>query len=124
MSGKGPKAIKLFVVEEQEIYRELFKSILPSMAPIELIGVSSNGEKDRINQVVSTLHPDILMLSTKKLEKYVIDELEQVRMAYPDTGIVLLLVFYTAQDVELLRKLALAGRGGMALFLKQSLDLT
>jgi len=39
-------------------------------------------------------------------------------------GIVLLLVFYTAQDIDLLRKLALAGKGGMALFLKQSLDLT
>lgn len=124
MSNTESKAIRLFVVEEQEIYRELYKSILPSMAPIELIGVSTNGEIAKINQVVSSLHPDVLLLSTKKLEKATIDELEQVRIDYPDTGIVLLLVFYTAQDVELLRKLALAGKGGMALFLKQSLDLT
>ena len=124
MSDTESKAIRLFVVEEQEIYRELYKSILPSMAPVELLGVSANGEITEINQVVSSLQPDVLMLSTKKIEKHIIDELEQIRIAYPQIGIVLLLVFYTAQDIELLRKLALAGKGGMALFLKQSLDLT
>jgi len=124
MSDTESKAIRLFVVEEQEIYRELYKSILPSMASVELLEVSPNGELNEMNQVVSSLRPDVLLLSTKKLEKNIIDELEQIRVAYPQIGIVLLLVFYTAQDIELLRKLALAGKGGMALFLKQSLDLT
>ena len=124
MSDTKSKKIRLFIVEEQEIYRELYKSILPSMAPIELIKVSPNGEVAELNQVVSSLRPDVLLLSTKKLEQNIIDELEQVRIAYPNIGIVLLLVFYTAQDIESLRKLALAGKGGMALFLKQSLDLT
>ena len=124
MSDTESKTIRLFVVEEQEIYRELYKSILPSMAPVELLEVLDSGEITEINQVVSSLQPDVLMLSTKKLEKHIIDELEQIRIAYPQIGIVLLLVFYTAQDIELLRKLALAGKGGMALFLKQSLDLT
>ncbi len=111
-------------MEEQEIYRELYKSILPSMASVELLKVSPNGEIDEMNQMVSSLQPDVLLLSTKKLDKNIIDELQQIRVAYPQIGIVLLLVFYTAQDIELLRKLALAGKGGMALFLKQSLDLT
>jgi len=124
MADTKSKTIRLFVVEEQEIYRELYKSIIPSMASIELIDVSSNGEIGEINHIVSSLRPDVLLLSTKKLEKNIIDELEQIRIAYPHVGIVLLLVFYTAQDIELLRKLALAGKGGMALFLKQSLDLT
>ena len=117
-------AIRLFVVEEQEIYRELFKSILPSMAPVELLDVSSNGDNQRLNHIVSSLSPDVLILSTKKLDKSIIDELEKIRASYPHIGIVLLLVFYTAQDIDLLRRLALAGKGGMALFLKQSLDLT
>jgi DNA-binding NarL/FixJ family response regulator len=124
MSDTESKTIRLFVVEEQEIYRELYKSILPSMASVELLKVSPNGEIDEMNQMVSSLRPDVLLMSTKKLDKNIIDELQQIRVAYPQIGIVLLLVFYTAQDIELLRKLALAGKGGMALFLKQSLDLT
>ena len=124
MSNTESKTIRLFVVEEQEIYRELYKSILPSMASVELLKVSPNGEINEMTQMVSSLRPDVLLLSTKKLEKNIIDELEQIRVTYPQIGIVLLLVFYTAQDIELLRKLALAGKGGMALFLKQSLDLT
>lgn len=124
MSNTESKTIRLFIVEEQEIYRELYKSILPSMASVELLEVSPNGEINEMNQMVSSLRPDVLLLSTKKLEKNIIDELQQIRVAYPQIGIVLLLVFYTAQDIELLRKLALAGKGGMALFLKQSLDLT
>ena len=124
MSNTEANTIRLFVVEEQEIYRELFKSILPSMAPVELIDVSSDGEINRINQIVSSLSPDVLVLSTKKLDENIINKLEEIRVSYPHIGIVLLLVFYTAQDVDLLRRLALAGKGGMALFLKQSLDLT
>jgi len=37
-------------------------------------------------------------------------------------GIVILIVCYSSQDIELLRRLALCGESGMALFLKQSLD--
>lgn len=124
MSDTKSKTIRLFVVEEQEIYRELYKSILPSMASVELLDVLPNGEIAEMNQMVSSLQPDVLLMSTKKLEKPIIAELEQIRVTYPQIGIVLLLVFYTAQDINLLRKLALAGKGGMALFLKQSLDLT
>jgi len=118
------QTIRLFVVEEQEIYRELYKSILPSMAAVELLEVSSSEDLAKIDHFVASNTPDVLILSTKKLETNIIDSLEKIRVAYPQIGIVLLLVFYTAQDVDLLRKLALAGKGGMALFLKQSLDMT
>jgi len=51
-----------------------------------------------------------------------IEELEKIRNANPRMGIVILIVFYNSQDIELLRRLALCGESGMALFLKQSLD--
>ena len=61
--------------------------------------------------------------SWKKLKiKNIIDELERIRNANPRMGIVILIVFYSSQDIELLRRLALCGESGMALFLKQSLD--
>lgn len=124
MTNTKSQTIRLFVVEEQEIYRELYKSILPSMAAVELLKVSSSEDLAEMDSFVASETPDVLILSTKKLESSIIDSLEKIRINYPQIGIVLLLVFYTAQDVDLLRKLALAGKGGMALFLKQSLDLT
>jgi len=116
------KTVRLYVVEEQEIYRDIYKYIFPSGAPVELLRVSANGDVEALMQAVSDLCPDVVLLSAKKLEINIIEELEQIRTDYPEIGIVLLLVFCSAQDIDLLRRLALKGQGGMALFLKQSLD--
>ncbi|OGO24193.1 MAG: hypothetical protein A2144_13020 [Chloroflexi bacterium RBG_16_50_9] len=116
------ETVKLYIVEEQEIYREIYKTILASRANIDLLRVSANSEAGVIAKSSAELCPDVLMLSVKKLDVNVIEELEQVRNDYPRLGIVILLVFYNSQDIELLRRLALSGEGGMALFLKQSLD--
>jgi DNA-binding NarL/FixJ family response regulator len=63
-----------------------------------------------------------MLLSIKKLNLDIIEELQKIRNSYPKIGIVILIVYYSSQDIELLRKLALCGESGMALFLKQSLD--
>ena len=114
--------LKLYVVEEQEIYRELYRHVLPTRENIELLDVSSLDDIEGINHHVTELHPDVLLLSVKKLTNAIVAELEKIRNDYPDMGIVILLVFYSSQDIELLRRLALSGESGMALFLKQSLD--
>jgi len=136
MSQTSSKTVSLYVIEEQEIYREVYKVIFPAKAesgtsngatyPIDLLGVSNNGKGDisNLRETVSALRPNVLLLSTKKLQDNIVETLEQIREHNPEIGIALFLVFYSAEDIELLRKLALSGTGGMALFLKQSLDLT
>jgi DNA-binding NarL/FixJ family response regulator len=116
------ETVSLYIVEEQEIYREIYNYILPKRANIEVLRVSENGEKGAMLRAVSELCPDVLLLSVKKLDRNVIEELEKIRNTYPRMGIVILIVFYSSQDIELLRRLALCGESGMALFLKQSLD--
>jgi len=122
MAQTKSEMVSLYVVEEQEIYREVYKSILPTRANIELLQVSANGEISNLLQSVSGLRPDVFLLSVKKLDINIIEELERVRNNYPKMGIVILLVCYSSHDIDLLRRLALSGEGGMALFLKQSLD--
>lgn len=122
MEATELKVIKLYVVEEQEIYREVYKSIFPSGTPVELVEVSSNGDIDALTHAVPELHPDVVLFSIKKLGLNIIEKLERIRTNHPKIGIVLLLMFCSGQDIELLRRLALKGEGGMALFLKQSLD--
>jgi DNA-binding NarL/FixJ family response regulator len=114
--------VSLLVIEEQEIYREIYSSILPKNANIGVLRITGTGEKGTIIRAVAELSPDVLILSIKKLNADIIEELEKIRNSYPQIGIVILIVYYSSQDIELLRKLALCGESGMALFLKQSLD--
>jgi DNA-binding NarL/FixJ family response regulator len=114
--------VRLYAVEEEEIYREIYRAILPSRAPIELLEVSSSSDIATLRQAVLKLSPDVVLLSIGKPEADVIRELEQIRIDYPKLGIILMLEECSSQDIELLRKLALRGNGGMALFMKQSLS--
>ena len=100
------ESVSLYVVEEQEIYRDIYSYILPTRANIDLLRVSANGETGNMTRAVSELCPDVLLLSIKKLDVDIIEELEQIRNNYPQLGIVILLVFYSSQDIELLRRLA------------------
>jgi DNA-binding NarL/FixJ family response regulator len=125
MARAKSKTITLYVVEEQEIYRELYKSALSFnvlKAPFELLGVSKNGDSTAVGRAISELKPDVLLFGTKKLHEGFIEELEQIRTAHPKMAIVLLLVSYNAEGIQCLRRIAMKGQGGMALFLKQSLD--
>ena len=122
MNPTKSENVSLYVVEEQEIYREIYHRILSLRADIQLLRISENGQAGAMVQAVSELHPQVLLLSVKKLDNVVIEELERIRNSYPKMGIVILIIFYSSQDFELLRRLALHGESGMALFLKQSLD--
>lgn len=119
------RPVRLYVVEEQAIYKELFRVVFDSQsgrAPIEALGIAVDRYPGSLLQDLSTFMPDVLLLGTKKLDKPVIQELQQVREEYPGLGIVILPALYDGDDIRLARKLTTRGRGGLALFLKQSLD--
>ena len=129
MAGKEPRLVRLYVVEEQEIFGEVYKSIFPPGGPIHLLDIPINlldilkdGKLRAMKDALSVLSPDVLLLSTKKLERNVIEELKEIRVDFPRIGIVLLLMLYNAENVQLVRNLAARAGAGMAVFLKQSLD--
>ena len=53
------ETLKLFIVEEQEIYRELYSHVLPTRKTIELLKVSSVDEIEGIRQSVTELNSSI-----------------------------------------------------------------
>jgi NarL family two-component system response regulator LiaR len=119
------KMVSLYAIEEQEIYRELYKSVFSCSRPgatIELLGTSTNGDIGVLRNTISRLNPDVLLVGTKKIDSSIIEELGQIRLENPQLGLLLLSVLYDAETAKLVRKLAPRGGGGMALFLKQSLD--
>jgi DNA-binding NarL/FixJ family response regulator len=122
MSQTKSENVSLYVVEEQEIYREIFHRNLTGRSDIEVLRIAENCAPGTMMQAVTELRPQVLLLSVKKLDAGIIEELERIKSSYPRMGIVILIIFYSSQDIELLRRLALRGESGMALFLKQSLD--
>ena len=120
------KTIGVCVVEEQELFRELYRSSLGQKHDITLTDIfpwSNADGPDRIGNLISGSQPEVLLLSFKKLDQGIIEEIQNVRRTYPSLGIVLLLVNYSSKDIEMLRRVAVTGAGGMAIFLKQSLDM-
>jgi len=116
------KAMKLYTVDDQQIYWEVYNS-LPSLGyPISILGISSNRDLGALEGALSVLNPDVLLVGVKKLEQDIIDEIKQIRADFPNLGVVLLFLFYSPEGIQLLRKLAIRAKAGMAIFLKQSLD--
>jgi len=125
MTYAESKPVRLYVEEEQEAYRELYKAIFPATnSQIHLLRVADHDSTNSMRKAVLELRPDVLLVGTKHIHINVITELERIRTDIPSIGIVLFLVSCNAEKVKLLRKLAPMGEGGMAVFLKQSLDRT
>ena len=72
--------------------------------------------------MVPRFQPDVLLLGPKRLQRNTIERLQEIRASNSKLGIVLLLAFYEAEDVKLLRNMVLRGKGSIAILLKQSLD--
>ena len=121
MAQTTSKTLRLLVFENEEIYRHMYQ-LIGSRGPIDLLGVSDNSDIDMVKHTISTSHPDVLLLGTKRLESNIIEELDQIRLDYPKIAIVLLFASYSTKDIDSLRKLAVQGHSGMAAFLRQSLD--
>lgn len=125
MHRPGGEAVRTYVVEEQEIYRDLYTIILGkelTTRPIDVLAVSSGKNEDDWLGEVQQLNPDVLLMGVKKLEDVALEALKTARAACPGLGTVVLPVSYERKDATAARKMATWGNGGMALFLKQSLD--
>lgn len=115
------KELNVYVLEEQEIFKEAYRYIFPGGGPINLIDVSTMRAPHNIKEVALRFNPNIMLLSTIKLEAGIVQELWEVQPALQHVGIVLLIGSYTTEDVKLLRRMAARPKAGMAVFLKQSL---
>jgi DNA-binding NarL/FixJ family response regulator len=126
------KKVRVYVVEEQSIYKEVYRAafstdvegaLTPDAGTVELLGISSDGRFEAIRRAIESDKPDVLLLSTRKIKPEMVATIEKIRTDYQGIGIALFLVTYSPDDVDLLRRVAQRGEGGMALFLKQSVDL-
>ncbi len=116
--------IKLYVVEEQELFCQAYQATFSAEPTIDLVGIVGEIDGQAIASAVTALRPDVVLLGTKTLCTDIVEKLEVIRRHNPDVGIVLLAALYDVKAVKQLRGFARRRSQGCAFLLKHSIDRT
>jgi two-component system, NarL family, response regulator NreC len=113
---------RIYIVEEQEIYRRMYKASFDADSPCKLVGITTGGTRQAIEKVLVESEVSILVLGLKKMDTAVYDDLEMIHAKFPRLGLIILMMNIGVDETILLRKLLQKSRSGIALYLKQSID--
>jgi DNA-binding NarL/FixJ family response regulator len=116
------KMVKLYIIEEQRIFNNIYKEVFSPTNSISLMGMTNNTDLGTIKTDMKTFNPDVLFISIKRLDQNIVEGLKQIRSDFPNVGFVISFISYNAQNIIALRKLTAGSQTGMALLLKQSVD--
>ena len=114
--------IKLYVLEEQRIFNNIYKEVFSPINSICLTGMTNNVDVTALSSDIKSFEPNVLFISIKRLDQKIVEDLRQIRITYPKLGFVISFISYNAQNIIALRKLTAVSQTGMALLLKQSVD--
>jgi DNA-binding NarL/FixJ family response regulator len=120
MNIETNSSVKLLVLENQELYKFMYNS-LPFGENVQLLHVFSSNKADETLYQIASHKPDVLLIGNAQLDHNMLDIITRVREVYPNLGISVLLFSYSAGDIDSIKKLILRGKGGFAVFLRQSL---
>ncbi len=114
--------VKLYVLEEQRIFNNVYKEVFSPVNSICLMGMTNNMDIRAAAPDMKSHNPDVLFISIKRLDQNMVDSLKQIRVDFPNLGFVISFISYNAQNIISLKKLTAGSQSGMALLLKQSVD--
>jgi len=114
--------VKLYVLEEQRIFNNVYKEVFSPVNSICLMGMTNNMDISAAAPDMKSHNPDVLFISIKRLDQNMVDSLKQIRVDFPNLGFVISFISYNAQNIISLKKLTAGSQSGMALLLKQSVD--
>ena len=102
MSDEALRTVRLYAVEDQEIWRKVYQVIFPPGSTVNLSGISTNRDVRAIKDAASALNPDVLLIGAKSLNQDFIEEVNQIRAEFSRVGIVLLFLIEFLQIFGLL----------------------
>ncbi len=123
MSDKRNK-IKLYWVEEQEIFQKLFLAIFDAHSPFEVVKTGKFGDIIALNHVLKSIAVDVLLVGFNNLAHEFLRQLAEIRKTYPGLGIVILPSIVKYEDVPVLKTFVISTRSACGIILKQSLTET
>jgi DNA-binding NarL/FixJ family response regulator len=114
--------VKLYIIEEQRIFNNIYKEVFSPLNSICLLGLTNNTDIINVKQDIKSYDPDVLFISIKRLDQKMVESLKNIRNEFPAIGFVISFISYNAQNIIALRKLTSGSQTGLALLLKQSVD--
>ncbi|MBN1190649.1 MAG: response regulator transcription factor [Dehalococcoidales bacterium] len=120
--GEKNQMVKLYIIEEQRIFNNVYKEVFLPLNSIYLMGINNNTDLDAIKPEIKSLDPNVLFISIKRLDANLVENLKEIRAEFPNMSFVVSFISHNAQNIIALRKLTAGSQCGMALLLKQSVD--
>ncbi len=114
--------VKLYIMEEQRIFNNIYKEVFSPMNSICLMGLTNTIDVAAVTPEIKSYDPNVLFISIKRLDQKIVEDLKQIRSDFPSLGFVISFISYNAQNIIAMRKLTASSQVGMALLLKQSVD--
>ena len=114
----------IYVVEEQDIFKNIYTAGLENKPDCQLLNISGDISNITLREDFYSTKPDILILGTREFTSTLFKELLNVCNEYPKMGLVIFITSSGGEEAGLLRKLVQKRRNGIAIYLKQSLDKT
>ena len=122
MTGNQSSEVRIYIIEEQDIYTEAYGCFFPTDSHFTLMSVVRGTEFEVAREELPVLRPDVVILSTKQLDESTLERLRYIRTQSPGSGVVLITFQYSMESIPHLKSLAASSGPGMALLLRQSLD--
>jgi DNA-binding NarL/FixJ family response regulator len=111
--------LKVLVFENQDFYKFLYASL--PLDDAEIVGIYASLEAGEAARRIAEHHPDIVIVGSSRLDAATVDMVTDIRRRYPSLGVSILLFACTSGETDIIRKIAIDGEGGLAVFLRESL---
>ena len=115
-SGRGTKSIRVLMVDDHELMRQAYGTLLNLEPGIEIVGFAGDGDEALV--MVDRLKPNVVIMDGKMPRLNGVEAARIIREKYGDMAIVLLSAF---DDDEFVREFLKGDVRGKAYLLKQSL---
>ena len=122
MMSSSPGALRLYVVEEQEFFREIYRASFITDPAFCFLGAGANRDLTALKIFITNEKPDVLLMGIKKLEATALAELEFICGEHPEIHPIILLTALGPDESRPIRRLIHKCRGGVGIYLKQSID--
>ena len=123
-SPASTKAIKLYLVEEQQVMREAYQKFLRTQPNIQLLNSPGDTFPDDFAAAVTALEPDVVLFGVKVLQATTVETLVNLRKVWPHGATVLMFALLEAKGIQALREYSKDAVSGYAYLLKHKFDTT
>jgi DNA-binding NarL/FixJ family response regulator len=119
MHDTGMAVLRVLVIENQDFYKFLYPSL--PLDDVEIVGSYASLDPMEAAGLIARHRPDVVIIGSNHLDDPTVELISGIRRACPSLGVSVLLFSCSSAETEIIRKIAIDGEGGLAVFLRESL---